>query len=377
MAARPDGRRPRMTHPILLAARMGRANRIAAWRSAPMPSRLAVPGIALLTLAGSAIALASLGDVCTALMARLASQPAPFAFAAALLSGIAAMRRHRRLRAAHAVSWLGALPVQAWPHRLALARRGLVPILGIVVTAPLLVALPAVDARPVAALALVIACGCLGAVAGWWQGRRDAPPPRLRDKRLPRHGTTIVPGFDALARWPLAQAVADSDPGLHARALGALLLLLPMGTTGAQGLGVLVVGASALVLVETSRALLATVPRAAQWLPSAPLAVTRWAWPLCRRVVLVQLAAGLLGGLALVALGVAPGPVVALVATAWATSAWLVDAAFAWRDDARRARMIQSAVLAAVACTAAVSPWALVALFTPCAVLPFVRRRRA
>lgn len=366
-----------MTHPILFAARMGRSNRLKAWRSSPLPSRLTAPGVTLLVLAGTAVALASLGDACTALMARLASQPAPFAFAATLLAGIAALRRHRRLRAAHAVSWLGVLPVQAWPHRLVLAGRGLVPVLGIVMAAPLLVALRADGERPVAALALVIACGCLGALAGWWQGRRDAPPPRLRDRRLPRHGTTIVPGLGALARWPLAQAVADGDPGLHTRVLGALLLMLPMGTTGAQGLGVLVVGASALVVVETSRALLATVPRAAQWLPSAPLAVSQWAWPLCRRVVLVQVIAGMLGGFALVALGVTPGPVVAVVATAWATSAWLVDAAFAWRDDSRRARMIQCAVLATVAVTAAVSPWALVALFAPGAVLPFVRRSRA
>ncbi len=377
MAARPDGRHPRMTHPILLAARMARANRIATWRSTPMPARLAVPGIAFLALAGTAFALASLGDASATVLARLASQPAPFACAAALLAGVAAMRRHRRLRAAHAVSWLGALPVQAWSHRVALARRGLVPILGIVLATPVLVALPAGGGRPVAALALIIASGCLGAAAGWWQGRHDAPPPRLRDRRLPRHGTTIVPGFEALVRWPLAQAVADGDPGVHARALGALLLLLPMGTTGAQGLGVLAVGASALVVVETSRALLATVPRAAQWLPSAPLALTQWAWPLCRRVVLVQLVAGMLGGLALVALGVAPGSVVVLVAAAWTTVAWLVDTAFAWRDDMRRARVIQCAVLAAVACAAAVSPWALPALFASWAVLRVARRRRS
>lgn len=254
------------------------------------------------------------------LLALFDTYPLPALAAVATLAGLASLHQRRRLRADFSSSWLAALPITAHVRDRAFALRVLIPIVAVVIGAAFVLAIAARLTHPASGdgwlPGLFVGAGMIGASVGWLLGARDPRPPRLRAPRLPSRTTRVVPGLAALGRWPLAQALAGSSPALHARALGALLLTIPIGVPGHVCMLLIVLWATALVLVEVGRGLLVTIPAAAAWLHSTPLTLPVLARSLCAPAFGIQIAAALTAAIVLIVLGVQP-PVAGLLAAFW------------------------------------------------------------
>lgn len=178
-------------------------------------------------------------------------------------------------------------------------------------------------------LAFASAGIALGSFAGWRAGARTLPTAPLSIPRLghTRHANASAAGFEALCHWPFAQWLADATPRAHAHIVAAVLLGLPMGIPLPVALLLLMLLANTLVTIGLLRALLATIPAAADALRSTPLPLPRLAMLLGRRVAFWQAAAAMLGAAIAYALGATP--VLALTGFC----AWLLVAtlAVAWQ----------------------------------------------
>ncbi|HUD41880.1 MAG TPA: hypothetical protein VMR06_07745 [Dokdonella sp.] len=248
----------------------------------------------------------------------------------ALLAGLRALRLRRLWLAERPRSWLGGLPIapaqaaQADAWRLAGAQ---LPALAAALAALAVTSVAGGTARGSATLAALIGAGMLaGSVAGALLGRRPAASRASRALRAAAPSRRPRSGWRVLAAWPLRQARAQADPGLHARLFGALLLALPIGSAIADVIGLLLGLAGTLAASECLRGLLAVLGGAG-WLRSAALAPRRLA------VTLLAPALAAVAGIAaatggLLGATVAPGAAIAvalggcLVAGGTALAAW-------------------------------------------------------
>lgn len=220
-----------------------------------------------------------------------------------LLAGLRALRLRRRWLAERPRSWLGTLPIapaqaaraDAW--RLTGAQ---LPALAAALAGLAVVTVAGRTAQGSASLAALIGVGMLiGSVGGGLLGRRPAVPRPSRALRTAVSATARpTAGWAVLRTWPLRQARAQADPGLHARVFGALLLALPIGSALADILALLLGLAGALAATECLRGLLAVL-RDAGWLRSAAFAPRRLAVALIAPTLAVVAAIAVATGCAL------------------------------------------------------------------------------
>ncbi|HEY0180462.1 MAG TPA: hypothetical protein VGC30_12655 [Dokdonella sp.] len=340
--------------PRVSAPRLQR--RYAARRRRPPGARLAFGAIVCAALAAAAFSLGShgvtaLGAVATALRAHVVA----LATAAALAGGVLAQNARRGAERAFAASWLASAPLEpgeiAAELRAQAVRRS---------TPALVVAVAALLATAFAgggALAAFSAGGAGGVALGWRAGRRsravDAAPPRLA---RPRAGAARRVSLAALARWPIAHALADADPRLHARLVGAALLALPTDVPlriVVAGLGAAAAAGGAFALL---RGCVAVAPAAAVWLRSTPIAPIAFAAALARRALAGIGAAAAVVGVAVLVLGGSAAAALTIAAGLAAGAATVFGSAFARRDAPARLRF-ELAALAAVLAAAAAVAW--------------------
>ncbi len=207
------------------------------------------------------------------------------------MSVAARQRSQSRRDAEH--SWLAALPLGAHAFT-ASARRQVATILAaaLLVTLALFLALSwmlELPSRSVLTLSLLLIVGAtLGAVAGWTLARKDSRPSKIR---LPSVATSTKAQRFPLGRWPLRHSRAHADLALHARAIGVLLLSLPIGVPPQAVVAMIVFGLAALAIWDTSRALVTTTRLAGPWLRSLPLDSRKATLALGGRSVFVIIAA--------------------------------------------------------------------------------------
>jgi len=328
------------------------------------PMRLLSGALVGGALAALAIAASSAGwPALRSSLARALALLDDHALAVAIPAGAFAWNavRHARRGAErrHARSWLASAPL-AQGEVLEALRRQVVAEAAPRFLVPLAVIAGGGYATGVAVGQLFVLAGAsasIGAIAGWRAGARALPPVPLRVPRLghARHADPAAAGFEALRRWPFAQWLADATPRAHARIVAALLLGLPMGIPLPVALLLLMLVADGLAAIGLLRALLSTIPAAADALRSTPLSPPRLAVLLCRRVLLWQALAAALGGVFAAALGAAP--VIALMGAgawlAWVPTATLV--ALACRHQPRRMHLELAAFAAALAALAAIA----------------------
>ncbi|MEO6075803.1 MAG: hypothetical protein ABIP56_03250, partial [Dokdonella sp.] len=182
-------------------------------------------------------------------------------------------RQRRQSRRDAERSWLAALPLgnQAFEadarHRIAKILAGALALALVVLGAlSWMLELPS---RSVFTLSFLLIVGTtLGAVVGWTLASKDRRPSKVR---LPASATTTRTQRFPLGRWPLCHSRAHADLALHARAIGALLLSLPIGVPAEAVVAIIVFGLAALAIRDVSRALLTTTQLAGAWLRSLPL----------------------------------------------------------------------------------------------------------
>lgn len=249
------------------------------WRR---PAVVAAAAGLLLALAAAALLAPVVGA--RGLIDSALAQPERSLGLVVLLASLRALRLRRHWLAERPRSWLGALPIapaqaaraDAW--RLAGAQ---LPVLAAALAGLAIATVASGDAQGTAPLAALIGAGIVvGSAAGGLLGRR---PAAQRAARVPRAAVPprarVASGWTVLATWPLRQARAQADPGLHARVFGALLLALPIGSAIADILALLLGLAGALAATECLRGLLAVL-RGAGWLRSAAFAPRRLAFAL-------------------------------------------------------------------------------------------------
>ncbi len=253
------------------------------WRSDwRRPAVVAAAAGLLLALAAAALLAPVVGA--RGLIDSALAQPERSLGLVVLLAGLRALRLRRHWLAERPRSWLGALPIapaqaaraDAW--RLAGAQ---LPVLAAALAGLAIATVASGDAQGTAPLAALIGAGIVvGSVAGGLLGRRPAAPRAARALRAAvPPAVRVASGWTVLATWPLRQARAQADPGLHARVFGALLLALPIGSALADILALLLGLAGALAATECLRGLLAVL-RGAGWLRSAAFAPRRLAFAL-------------------------------------------------------------------------------------------------
>ena len=185
---------------------------------------------------------------------------------------IFAARQRRRSRRDAEHSWLAALPLGEQAFAVA-ARRSVAAVLAVTLAMALsllfalgwLVALPV---QSMVTMALLLTTGALlGAVIGWTLARKAPRPKRIR---LPSIATHAETRRFPLGRWPVSHSRAHADFALHARAIGALLLSLPIGVPALVVIAIIVFGLMALVIFDITRALLTSTKQAGAWLRSLP-----------------------------------------------------------------------------------------------------------
>lgn len=184
-----------------------------------------------------------------------------------------AMRQRRQSRRDAERSWLAALPLSTKAFA-ADARRKITTILSVplVLAAFVLAALGwmlELPSRAFLTLSLLLIVGAtLGAIIGWTLARTD---PRRSRIRLPSIATNTRTQRFPLGGWPLRHSRAHADLALHARAVGVLLLSLPIGVPPEAVVAMIVFGLAGLAIWDVSRALLTTTRLAGAWLCSLPL----------------------------------------------------------------------------------------------------------
>ena len=184
-----------------------------------------------------------------------------------------AARQRRQSRRDAERSWLAALPLGTTAFA-ADARRNIATILAgaLALAAFVLGALGwmlELPNRSVLTLSLLLIVGAtLGAIIGWTLARKD---PRRSRLRLPNIATNTKTRRFSLGRWPLRHSRAHADLALHARAIGVLLLSLPIGVPAEAVVAMIVFGLAALAIWDVSRALLTTTRLAGAWLRNLPL----------------------------------------------------------------------------------------------------------
>jgi|GEM_PF-6069833 len=268
------------------------------WRRPAVVAAAAALGLALVAAAGLAPVAGARGLIDSAL-----AHPERSLGLVTLLAGLRALRLRRRWLAERPRSWIGTLPIapaqaaraDAW--RLAGAQ---LPVLAAALAGLAIVAVAGGTAQGSATLAALVGAGMLiGSVGGGLLGRRPAVPRASRALRTAASATARpAAGWAALRTWPLRQARAQADPGLHARAFGALLLALPIGSALADILALLLGLAGVLAATECVRGLLAVLAGAG-WLRSAAFAPRRLAFALIAPTLAVVVAIAFSTGCAL------------------------------------------------------------------------------
>lgn len=184
-----------------------------------------------------------------------------------------AARQRRQSRRDAERSWLAALPLGKRAFTVAARRQvatllaaTLIFLLASLFASAWMLQLPS---RSVFTLSLLLMVGAtLGGMAGWTLARNDPRPARIR---LPRSSMSKTEERFSLGRWPLRHRRAHADLALHARAIGLLLLSLPIGIPPLAVVAVIVSGLAALTIWDMSRALMTTTRCAGTWLNSLPL----------------------------------------------------------------------------------------------------------
>ncbi|MFZ2236751.1 MAG: hypothetical protein WBP11_15085 [Dokdonella sp.] len=183
-----------------------------------------------------------------------------------------AARHLRQSRRDAERSWLAALPLGEGAFAVA-ARRQFASFLAtaLLLLLTLLLGLSwllELSSRSVVTLSLLLIVGTtLGAAIGWTLARKDPRPSKIR---LPSNVTSTKTQRFALGRWPLRHSRAHADLALHARAIGVLLLSLPIGVPPQAVVAMIVFGLAALTIWDVARALLTTTRLAGAWLRSLP-----------------------------------------------------------------------------------------------------------
>lgn len=183
-----------------------------------------------------------------------------------------AARQRRQSRRDAERSWLAALPLGTKAFE-ADSRQRIAKILAGALALALFVFnalswMLELPSRSVFTLSFLLIVGTtLGAVVGWTLASKERPPSKVR---LPASATNTETQRFTLGRWPLRHSRAHADIALHARAIGVLLLSLPIGVPAEAVVAIIVFGLAALSLWDTARALLTTTRLAGAWLRSLP-----------------------------------------------------------------------------------------------------------
>lgn len=291
---------------LALNTRLHRRNRWQELRSRRRLLRVAIP-VAILAVTGSGLLLrAHAGEVAWLLMRAL---DAPLLVIVAIgwpvAHAVARSRRTARRQAAR--SWLAALPLTTVHfERHARRRVALAMLGGAVLGSGLLVALATLGGLPlratVTALLLLATALVAGSALGWTLGARER---RTVRRRLPAAGSAARDRRYPLGRWPLRHSHATTDIGLHARAIGAMLLGLPMGVPATAVLCLIVIGLAGFACWDLLRGLLVTATQARAWLRSLPLVPRAATGALGRRALALLTLALCLLALALLPSGIA------------------------------------------------------------------------
>lgn len=234
-----------------------------------------------------------------------------------------AARQRRQSRRSAEQSWLAALPLGQQVFAAA-ARRWIATVLTIALamTLALLFVLGWLLALPVQStvtLAMLLTTGALsGATVGWTLARK---PPRRKRIRLPSIATHAKARRFPLGRWPVAHSRAHADFGLHARAIGALLLSLPIGVPALVVIAIIVFGLMVLVIFDITRALLTTTNQAGAWLRSLPLHPHKATFALAGRSLLIAIAATILLVVAILPAGIRGSTAIAIIVVIGSTIA--------------------------------------------------------
>ena len=316
---------PRSTrfHAVKLLAIVGRLARRNRWQ------QLARSHVALVVVAvGIAIAMLTwLANSYTTDIADGAAWVLRFPLLIVVIVGwvalIFAARQRRRSRRDAEHSWLAALPLGEQAFAVA-ARRSVAAVLAITLAMALsllfalgwLVALPV---QSMVTMALLLTTGALlGAVIGWTLARKAPRPKRIRLPNIATHAETRR--FE-LGRWPVSHSRAHADFALHARAIGALLLSLPIGVPALVVIAIIVFGLMALVIFDITRALLTTTNQAGAWLRSLPLNPHQATLALGGRSLLAAIAATFLLVVAILPAGIRGSTAIAIVVAIGSTIA--------------------------------------------------------
>lgn len=290
-----------------MSARQARRNR---WQALCVRPRTLA--IALLASAAALVVLIVLlrmhADRFATLLTRAIDYPLLLVVVAAWLIATTVARRRRAARRAASQSWLAALPLDVTSfERNARSRMalGLLATLAIIGVAFLAIATSmALPQRLTMTLLILIATAALAGFAlGWSIGGKDR---RILRLRLPGTRARLRNDRHALGRWPLRHSRAHADVGLHTRAIGALLLSLPMGTPGYAALCIIVIGLMSFACWDLLRALLATSMQAGGWLRSLPLRPAMASIALLAPSLIALLIASALVAAALLPSGIAP-----------------------------------------------------------------------
>jgi hypothetical protein len=231
----------------------------------------------------------------------VASDRWPLAFVAGFAHAATSVaRRKPRLQVENAGSWLAALPHRvSVPSRIALGF-----LVQLVVAAMFCIGIAAASSVPWAdartAWLALFSGYVAGGLLGWFghvffpagtKGSEHAVVRRVRDK------WAVAPKLYPLSFWPVAWARALNNPQVSARTLLAVLLGLPMGTTGAVAIAIAAGWMVALYVVINLVATIRTAFAAGWWLMPTPVERSPFTRTLVSRALLIQVA--VLGGLLL------------------------------------------------------------------------------
>lgn len=249
-----------------------------AWRNR-WHARRAQPRPLLIALLAAAVALIVLivllrmhADNVATLLTRAIDYPLVVIVAIGWLVANTVARQRRSARQDATRSWLAALPLATTTFERHARRRIALQLLlvgvllgGLLAAVATLIALPV---RATATLLLLLTTAILlGATLGWSLGGGEPKPSRIR---LLAAGSAHRDAHYPIGRWPLRHSRASADIGLHARAIGALLLSLPMGVPAYAAICIIVIGLMAFASWDLSRGLLVTATQAGPWLRSLP-----------------------------------------------------------------------------------------------------------
>lgn len=215
-----------------------------------------------------------------------------FAISASLF-GLAAVRRHERIRADAAASWLAALPVPGSPMR-RLAAGAVARLLGTIFLLGLAWAAGRIATAMAGHLIAVTAAGALaGTLTGARSGRGGAQAPgwHYATVRRARAHWATAPSLMPLSHWPLAQGRVFSRPSASRVVLFALLAV-PAGRNdpGQVALAVAAGCLTAFTLLSLSTAAVRAAGEAARWLAPTTVRLRDFMGAFLWRVALKQAA---------------------------------------------------------------------------------------